>query len=101
MATPRAPQAARLTVEPLEGREVPCTTPWTLEPFEQTNFGALPPGWQQHSSDATSGFAASPVHALASDTGLRTDGQSNSETRAWSDAVLPADARVGADVYLD
>jgi hypothetical protein len=99
----RARLGVRLTLERLEGREVPAVTasPWTLETFDQTAPGALPAGWQLHSSDGGADIAASAARALGSDAGFRADGSSVNEARAWSPVVLPADAQVTADIYLD
>jgi hypothetical protein len=97
----RALYSARLHLERLEGREVPAAMPWSLESFDQTAPGALPAGWLLYGTGDTSGVGASALQAHGSDAGFRADGSSVTEARAWSPVVLPADAQVTADVYLD
>src|SRR5262245_38136061 len=101
MAKPRGWLGARLNVERLEQREVPATSPWMVEQFDQTAPGLLPDGWSIHSSDGASNFAASQAQALGSGASLRTDGTSRSETRVWANVVLPADAQVSANIFLN
>src|SRR5260221_9015632 len=101
MANARRRQAARLALERLEGREVPAATPWQVESFEQAAAGALPSGWAQHNSDPLAVVQATTAVAQASAVGLGMSGSSVSESRAWLNAALPADAQVTASVYLD
>src|SRR6185295_5105404 len=100
MAKSRRLGNVRLTLERLEGREVPAASPWMLETFDQTTIGALPSGWLLHGSEAGAGFAASPTQALGPDNGLRSIGASTTETRTWSNIALPSDAQISANVFL-
>jgi hypothetical protein len=101
MALAHGSRSVRLGLERLESREVPTTSPWALQTFDQTPVGALPQDWSQHPSDGTSGFQTTPDHGLASQTTLTTDGTSASVNRAWLNTPLPADAQVSVNVYLD
>src|SRR5262245_45601532 len=101
MSMTRALYSARLRLERLEGREVPAVTPWTLESFDQMAAGTLPVGWEAHPTGPPAVVGVSPTHSHGDGAGLRADGNSVSEARAWSPAVLPADSQVSADVYLD
>src|SRR5436190_2372262 len=100
MAKTRARLAARLTVERLEGRDLPAS-PWLLQTFDQMSAGALPSGWLLHNSGGPVTFAASAARPLGADLGFRADGGSAAEARVWSPMVLPADAQVSGDIFLD
>src|SRR6266404_5717131 len=90
-----------LKVEYLEARAVPDAAPWQLQSFDQTTLAApLPAGWSQHANDPTASFEPSSL-AIGSVAGIQTDGTSASDSRAWLNTVVPADARVSASVYLD
>src|SRR5262249_37932576 len=80
-------------------REVPAA-PWQSVSFDQTTLGALPTGWNQHDSDQSTTFGAANLTA-GPGTGLQAAGNSSSESRAWLNTALPADASVSASVYLD
>jgi hypothetical protein len=101
MAKMQGRHGARLSVERLEQREMPSTSPWMVEQFDQTTLGSLPDGWSSHSSDGHASFVASEAQALGSGSSLRTDGNSRSETRVWANVVLPADAQVSANIFLN
>lgn len=101
MAIAHGQRSARLALERLEGREVPATTPWSLETFEQTAPGLLPTGWQEHATPGATGFQATQNQALGSQTALATSGSSAAEIRTWLNTALPADAQVSVNVYLD
>src|SRR5258706_8809832 len=105
---PRIPMAnarrwldAQLRLEQLESREVPATSPWMVETFDQTAPGLLPDGWSVNNSDPNAALTGAPVQTLGAATALRSNGTSNSETRAWSNIAVPADAQVSVNVFLD
>lgn len=101
MANKRLRRSAVLALERLELREVPATSPWTFQNFEQARVGVLPDDWQQMTTDPRSGFRASNTKALGSEIGLRSDGGSTTTQRTWLETAAPADAQVSVDIYLD
>src|SRR5262249_49984067 len=94
-------KSARLALERLEGREVPAANPWLVETFDQSAAGNLPAGWSQHNSDLLAAVQTTTDPSQASVNALRASGSSSSESRAWLNAVAPADAQVGVSVYLN
>ena len=101
MANARRQQIARLSLERLEGREVPSAAPWLVETFDQSAAGVLPPGWAQQNSDPTATLQTTAAPTQGSLDGLQASGLSSSESRAWYTTAIPADAQVGASIYLN
>ena len=100
MAKPGTPRKVRLSVEPLEARDVPAA-PWALETFDSGTPGSLPAGWTQTGSDLAPSFQIAPGQGLGSPAGLISAGGSDTASRAWMVAPFDADVQVRTAVYLN
>ena len=100
-SNPRAPRT-HLTVELLESRLVPSSTPTTvLQDFDSTAVGKLPSGWSQWSNTGVSSFLVENSYSLSAPNGLGSSGTSSVTARTWLATQEPADVQVSAAVYLD
>jgi hypothetical protein len=96
--TPRRRSVPRL--EQLEPREVPSASPGTVENFDTTAVGGLPPNWSQWTTSGSSVFAVSAAQAHSAPNGLAASaGLSNLVARAWLGTTQPADVQVSAAIY--
>lgn len=101
MSAPHAPRH-RLSLEPLERREVPAAGDWLAEAFQVAASDGLPSGWNQWSSDGSTSFRLDATGAGLGDTGrLVTTGRSSTAGRAWIGTSYAADVEASASVYLD
>lgn len=98
------PDAASLSLEQLERREVPVAGAWLVEPFERpAALSVLPTNWQQWSgvSSAPPVFQVDQAGAgLGGQGRLVSDANSITPGRAWLSTVYSADVEVSAGVYL-
>jgi hypothetical protein len=101
MATHSNGRRAWLALERLEVREVPATSPWTFETFEQSVLGVLPPDLQQYGAAGRDGFAVANSTVPGSTRNLRSTGGSAAVQRVWHHAPTPADVTVSVSIFLD
>jgi hypothetical protein len=92
-----------LTVETLEARETPTTSPTPgvvllQDNFATTHLGKFPSGWAQWGTGR--GFAVSADHAQSGTHSLSVSGSQDQTARAWVTTPLPADVQASADIYL-
>ncbi|QJW92799.1 hypothetical protein [Frigoriglobus tundricola] len=87
----------RMTLEPLEPRDVPSSTTQT---FDTTPVPALPTGWTQWSSDGSTAFATAAGQGTGGTVGAVTTGGSRTAALAWQTQTEPGDTTVSADVQL-
>ncbi len=101
MSAPQTPRP-RLSLEALEGRELPAVGDLLAEAFQLRASNGLPAGWSQWSTDGTTSFQVDSTGAGLGDTGrLVSAGKSNTGGRAWSGTQYAADVEVSAAVLLN
>ena len=101
MSSPQAPRP-RLSLEALEGRELPAVGDPLAEAFQLRAAHGLPAGWSQWSTDGTSSFQVDSAGAGLGDTGrLVSAGKSNTGGRAWTGTQYAADVEVSAAIFLN
>jgi hypothetical protein len=90
----------RLSIECLEAREVPSTSPVT-ENFDTTTAPALPSGWTQWVDGTTTTVATATAQGLDGTAGLVFNGTSTAAARAWSGDAVGRDDAVSVTVLTD
>ncbi len=102
MANKNSWQTAALSVETLEARMMPSSSPTSpvavllRESFDKTRVGEVPPAWSWWSDGGSVGVANQ-----RSSLSLVASAGSKESARAWVNASQPADVRVSANLFLD
>jgi hypothetical protein len=101
-STPSSATPVRLSVESLESRELPSSTPWQLETFETQTPRIEPTGWSQWSSSPSARFQVGIGEGFASDKGIASNATaSNVTSRAWMSTPFDADVQVRASIHVE
>lgn len=95
------PRRAVLTVEGLEARALPSSTPLLNEAFQTAGPNGLPAGWVQWSADRSPAFRIDPTSGLGDLGELTATAPRGVAARAWVTAPFPADVETSASVYLN
>ncbi|MBY0513346.1 MAG: hypothetical protein K2P78_05485, partial [Gemmataceae bacterium] len=95
----RPPRRALLTVEGLEDRSLPSSSPLLIEPFQAT--GVLPGGWVQWSSNRSAAFGIDRTGGLGDLGQLTAAAATGVAARAWVASPFPVDVETSAAVYLN
>ncbi len=90
---------ARLSIDCLEGRDVPAG-PWLTESFDSTPLDSLPTGWTAWGTIAPTNPRVSNTRAVSGQ-GLAASGGSGQVGRAWANEQRPADVQVAASIFAD
>lgn len=100
MAKPRTNHRVRLSVESLEGRDLPSAVPLGVEEFATPLVG-MPAGWSQWSNRLDSSFNSGVERGLGGPGGLAINGTSDTDSRAWLSGVNQTDVSASVAVYVD
>jgi hypothetical protein len=91
-----------LSLEALEGREMPAVGEWLVEPFLRGPVNNLPSGWGQWSNDGSRVFQVDPAAAGHGDSGrLVAAGRSSTAGRAWVTSSYSVNVETSASVFLN
>jgi hypothetical protein len=101
MSQTRPFRRALLHLEELEKREVPSTSPSSLQTFDHVTAPALPGGWSQWSSNGTDIFATSAAQSLSAPNSLISTTSSSVAGRAWEAAATATGTGVQADILVN
>jgi hypothetical protein len=74
--------------------------PGSVESFDTTAAGSIPPNWTSWSSNNTGSFTDSPSRFLSGPNGFVSSGN-NVTSRSWLNTQEPANVDAGAALYLD
>jgi hypothetical protein len=105
MASQKGRTTRALSVEVLETRQLPSTSPLSpagllsKELFDRTGVGAVPANWSQWSNQGS--FAVTNAQALSKSNALAGTGVSGQTSRAWFTTAQAANVQAAAAVYLD
>ncbi len=92
----------RLSLEALETRQAPSSTPWLSENFDSTPVGSLPANWSQASSDPSAAFGVSSALSSSTPNSLVVNaGMSKDVAYAWYNPLAAADVEVSANVLVN
>ena len=97
----RQPRRSLLSVEGLEDRSLPSSSPLLIEPFHAPTASGLPLGWSQWSSTKASAFKIDQSGGLGDIGMLAASALSGTTARAWVSNSFPADVETSASVYLN
>lgn len=95
----RQTRRALLSVQGLEDRSLPSSTPLLIEPFQAGN--PLPSGWYQWSSSRAPAFGVDRTAGLGDLGLLASAAPSGVAARAWTSTAFSADVEASASVYLN
>jgi hypothetical protein len=101
MPAARSPRRPLLSLEGLESRSLPSTTPLLIEPFETPAAGGLPAGWSQWSSTRAAAFGIDKSGGLGDLGELASTAPTGVAARAWVTAPFQADVETTAAVYVN
>jgi hypothetical protein len=100
MSARHAPRAA-LTVEGLEERWMPSSTPLLIESFQAATATGLPAGWAQWASNARPAFHSGGTEGLGGSGELVAAAPAGVAARTWISRPFAADVGATAAVYLN
>jgi Bacterial Ig domain len=102
MAGKRRRRTILLSLERLETRQAPSSTPWLSESFDTTPAGSLPANWSQGSSDPSGAFGVASSPSFSSPNSLVVNADmSRDVAQAWYSPVADADVQVSAEVLVN
>ena len=101
MSAARSPRRPLLSLEGLEARSLPSTTPLLIEPFQTPAANGLPGGWNQWSSNKAPAFSIDKTGGLGDLGELAFTAPTGVASRAWVTAPFQADVETTAAVYVN
>src|SRR5436309_14795904 len=101
MSADRPSRRPLLSLEGLETRCLPSSTPILIEPFETPRAGGLPGGWSQWSGNRAPAFAIDKYGGLGDLGELASAAPTGVAARAWVTNPFQADVETTAAVYVN